>query len=187
MSKTCAMFGSARPAPSDPLYQSSKAAAAILASAGWTIATGGGPGLMEACNQGAKSCCEGGTCSLGYSIFLPFESCTNDAVQCDCHHDNFFSRLKQFTDECDAFIALPGGYGTLLEVLTVVQLLQVNHMKPKPLILVGDMLGNIMRYSSNLMWRDRFIGDDEQSFWWCAKTPEEAAERVVLYEASRMT
>ena len=121
--KTVAMFGSARPKPETELYYNTVQAARLLASNGWTIATGGGPGLMEAANVGAKLGCEGSTCSLGYSIYLPFESEVNCAVQCNCHHDNFFTRLKQFTDECDAFIALPGGYGTELEILTVVQLL----------------------------------------------------------------
>ena len=134
---------------------------------------------MEAANVGAESTCQGGTCSLGYSIYLPFEAQTNHAVQRDTHHDNFFTRLQQFTDECDAFIALPGGYGTLLEVLIVVQLLQVRHMETKPLILVGSMLHDIMNYASNRMWRERFISDDEQCFWWNTSTPLEAAERLI--------
>lgn len=180
--KTVALFGSARPKEVSPIYRETVDAAQYLAENGWTIATGGGPGLMEAANIGAKRVCEGGTCSLGYSIYLPFESETNSAVQLDNHHDNFFTRLKQFTDDCDAFIALPGGYGTLLEILTVVQLLQVHHMEAKPLILVGGMWDNIMKYTSNLMWRERYIGDDEQFFWWCAKTPMAAAERLVAYD-----
>lgn len=180
--KTVALFGSARPKGVSPIYRETVDAAQYLAENGWTIATGGGPGLMEAANIGAKRVCEGGTCSLGYSIYLPFESETNSAVQLDSHHDNFFTRLKQFTDDCDAFIALPGGYGTLLEILTVVQLLQVGHMESKPLILVGGMWDGIMKYTSNLMWRERYIGDDEQFFWSCAKTPMEAAQRLVAYD-----
>lgn len=177
--KTVAMFGSARPRPSQEIYQQTTAAAKLLAEHGWTIATGGGPGLMEAANIGARSGCEGSTCSLGYSIYLPFEAETNPAVQVDSHHRNFFTRLQQFTDECDAFIALPGGYGTMLEILTVVQLLQVGHMENKPLILVGSMLHDVMNYMSNRMWRERFISDDEQYFWWNTSTPLEAAERLI--------
>lgn len=177
--KTVAMFGSARPQPGTALYKETTQAARLLAKNGWTIATGGGPGLMEAANLGAKAGCEGCTCSLGYSIYLPFESEINCAVQCNCHHDNFFTRLKQFTDECNAFIALPGGYGTMLEILTVIQLLQVQHMEKKPLILVGSMWHDIMSYASNRMWRGRFIGDEEQYFHWNAMTPIEAAERLL--------
>ncbi len=134
---------------------------------------------MEAANTGAESAYKGGTCSFGYSIYLPFESETNSAVQRDCYHDNFFTRLKQFTDECHAFIALPGGYGSMLEILTVVQLLQVEHMENKPLILVGRMWEEIMRSVSHKMWLERYISDDEQFFWWYSRTPLEAAERLM--------
>lgn len=134
---------------------------------------------MEAANTGAEGVCKGGACSLGYSIYLPFESETNAAVQCDSHHDNFFSRLKQFTDECDAFIALPGGYGTQLEILTVVQLLQVGHMVDKPLILVGDMWKKIMHLTAEHLFVNGFISDKEKIFWRYAKTPLEAAERLI--------
>jgi uncharacterized protein (TIGR00730 family) len=177
--KTVAMFGSARPGPETEVYYGTVQAARLLAESGWTIATGGGPGLMEAANVGAKLGCEGSTCSLGYSIYLPFESSTNPAVQRDSHHDNFFTRLKQFTDDCDAFIALPGGYGTLLEILTVIQLLQVRHMNNKPLILVGQMWDNIMTYSSSMMWLAGYIGDSEQCFHRKATSPIQAAELLL--------
>jgi len=177
--KTVAMFGSARPTDTHPVYRETVQAARLLADNGWTIATGGGPGLMEAANVGAEGACRGGTCSLGYSIYLPFESETNAAVQRDSHHDNFFTRLKQFTDDCDAFIALPGGVGTLLEIVTVAQLLQVGHMENKPLILVGRMWEEIMRGVSHRMWLERYISDEEQSFWWYSRTPLEAASRLM--------
>ena len=173
--KTVAMFGSARPKPETELYYNTVQAARLLASNGWTIATGGGPGLMEAANVGAKLGCEGSTCSLGYSIYLPFESETNAAVQRDSHHDNFFTRLKQFTDDCDAFIALPGGYGTLLEVMTVVQLLQVGHLENKPLILVGPTWRRVMNYTAAHLHSNEFIYDEDRNLWRYARTPLEAA------------
>lgn len=179
MTKTVAMFGSARPKETDKIYQQSQDAARILSSAGWTVATGGGPGLMQACNEGAlQACKEGSTCSLGYSIFLPFEAETNPSVQVDHHHQTFFSRLEEFAT-CDAFIALPGGWGTLLEVLTVVQLLQVGHMEPRPLILVGEDLRQIMTTSEVLLKESGFVGVDEGPFYEYAKDPVEAA-RLLL-------
>ena len=185
--KTVAIFGSARPAATTELYYDTVQASRLLAENGWTIATGGGPGLMEAANTGAKIGCEGNTCSLGYSIYLPFEAETNAAVQLDSHHRNFFTRLQQFTDDCDAFIALPGGVGTQLEILTVVQLLQVKHMKNKPLILVGSMWHDIMSYTMNRMWRDRFISDDEQSFWYNAMTPMQASEKLIHMDENNIS
>jgi len=174
---TVALFGSARPEEDSVLYRETVEAAALLAENGWTIATGGGPGLMEAANVGAKSICgDEGICSLGYSIYLPFEAETNDAVQVDTHHNDFFTRLKQFTDDCDAFIALPGGYGTLLEVMTVVQLLQVGHMEDKPLILVGPMWRKVMTYVAAHLHSNEFISDfDKENLWRYSKTPLEAA------------
>lgn len=176
--KTVAMFGSARPTPDQEIYQQTTAAAQLLVEGGWRVCTGGGPGLMEAANKGAKEACQGGVCSFGYSIFLPFEAETNEHVQEDTHHKTFFTRLEQFSD-ADAFIALPGGYGTQLEILTVVQLLQVGHMEPRPLILVGPMWKKIFEMTSSYLFAHEFISSTEQSFWRYAKTPEEAARMLL--------
>jgi len=173
---TVALFGSARPEKDSVLYRETVEASALLAENGWTIATGGGPGLMEAANVGAKSVCgDEGVCSLGYSIYLPFEADTNDAVQVNTHHDDFFTRLKQFTDDCDAFIALPGGVGTHLEIMTVIQLLQVGHMVDKPLILVGLMWRKIMDYTAAHLLSNEFISDGDRDLWRYSRTPLEAA------------
>ena len=179
MTKTVAMFGSARPEPSSEVYQQSKDAARVLSAAGWTIATGGGPGLMQACNEGAlEACFDGKVCSLGYSIYLPFEAETNPAVQHDTHHKTFFTRLEQFS-QCDAFIALPGGYGTMLEILTVVQLLQVEHIKPVPLILVGNEWYKLMQLTEFALKQRGFVSDYEKDFWDYADDPVEAAEQLL--------
>lgn len=179
MTKTVAMFGSARPEPSSEVYQQSKEAARILSAAGWTIATGGGPGLMQACNEGAlEVCSDGNVCSLGYSIYLPFEAETNPAVQHDTHHKTFFTRLEQFS-QCDAFIALPGGYGTMLEILTVVQLLQVKHIKPVPLILVGDEWHTLLWRTESLLKRSGYVGRHEGPYWDYATDPVKAALQLL--------
>lgn len=179
MTKTVAMFGSARPGPGTIWYEDSKEAARKLSAAGWTIATGGGPGLMQACNEGAlEACSEGSVCSLGYSIYLPFEAATNHAVQEDTHHKNFFTRLEQFS-QCDAFIALPGGWGTLLEILTVIQLLQVDHLKPVPLVLAGAEWHNILSQCEFLLKKGRFVGVDEGPFYTLARTAQDAADQIL--------
>ena len=176
--KKVAMFGSARTKSISPLYKGTTDAAKLLVKKGWTVATGGGPGLMEAANLGAKSVCEDGVCSLGYSIFLPFEAETNEHVQEDHHHKNFFTRLEEFAT-CDAFIALPGGYGTILEIMTVVQLLQVNHIGPRPLILVGAENLIIMERMELMLKKSGYVGIDEGPYWDIAKNPMEAA-RLLL-------
>ena len=176
--KKVAMFGSARTRSTQKLYRSTVDAAKLLVNNGWTVATGGGPGLMEAANKGAKAVCDEGVCSLGYSIFLPFEAETNAHVQEDHHHKNFFTRLEEFST-CDAFIALPGGWGTLLEILTVVQLLQVNHMEPRPLILVGAENAVIMERAEYMLKSSGYVGTQEGPFWKLASNPISAA-RLLL-------
>lgn len=176
--KTVAMFGSARVKSVTPLYQNTVDAATLLVKKGWRVCTGGGPGLMEAANLGAKQACQEGVCSFGYSIYLPFEAETNEHVQEDTHHQTFFTRLEQFAD-ADAFIALPGGWGTLLEILTVIQLLQVKHMEPRPLILVGAENLVIMERAEIMLKKSGYVGIEEGPFWDSAKNPMEAA-RLLL-------
>jgi uncharacterized protein (TIGR00730 family) len=177
--KTVALFGSAKVTPDQAIYRETTKAAQLLAENGWCIATGGGPGLMEAANIGAKQGCTGATCSLGYSIYLPNEACTNAAVQINSHHNDFFTRLKQFTDDCSAFIALPGGVGTKLEILTVAQLLQVGHIEPRPLILVGPMWKKIMDYSIKHLHANGFVSDCDLQLWAYAKKPMDAARMLL--------
>lgn len=176
--KKVAMFGSARSKSTQSLYRGTVDAAKLLVNNGWTVATGGGPGLMEAANKGAKAVCEEGICSLGYSIFLPFEAETNKHVQEDHHHKTFFTRLEEFA-ACDAFIALPGGWGTLLEILTVVQLVQVGHMEPRPLILVGAQNAVIMERAEYMLKGAGYVGTDEGPFWHITSTPMSAARMLL--------
>ena len=178
MTKLVAMFGSARTRPMEPLYESTSQAASILVKHGWTVCTGGGPGLMEAANKGAKAACQDGVCSFGYSIYLPFEAETNEHVQDDHHHSTFFTRLEEFA-QADAFLALPGGWGTLLEILTVVQLLQVGHMDPKPLILVGQENALIMERAELMLKRRGYVGAKEGPFWHLSNNPVKAAKLLL--------
>ena len=177
-----ALFGSARPQPTDPIYQEVERQAALLTDAGWQIATGGGPGLMEAANKAAVQHCTDGVCSLGYSIYLPFEATTNDHVQQDTHHDTFFTRLDQFC-KCDAFIANPGGIGTLLEILMVAQLNQVDLMD-KPLSLVGEAWKSIMDNAHDLLLRDGYISPGDNTCWTYAQTPVNAALELLSIQRS---
>ena len=177
--RTVALFGSARPSKDTELYQDVREQARILTKAGWTIATGGGPGLMEAANEGAKSVCEEGcTCSLGYSIWLPFEPCTNPHVQQDTHHQTFFTRLQQFCGDCDAFIANPGGFGTQLEILMALQLKQVGIID-KPIILVGTMWEQLMTHTAHELAVNGYISNEDRRLFDFAPTPQDAAHLLL--------
>ena len=129
------IFGSARIAEESPIYQLVEDLAEALAQQGVDIVTGGGPGLMEAANKGAKKGSQDGARSIGLPIELPFESDANSHLDVKSHHRRFSSRLDEFMRLTHAVIVVPGGIGTLLELFYTWQLLQVSHIKDRPLIL----------------------------------------------------
>lgn len=143
------IFGSARLAPGSPGYEATKACAAALAELGCDIITGGGPGLMQAANEGAHS--SGRAQSLGIRVDLPFEQEVNSFVTQAFEHRTFFTRLHQFVLTSDAYIVAPGGIGTVLETLMIWQLLQVGHLRGTPLILVGAMWPGLVEWARTNM------------------------------------
>jgi uncharacterized protein (TIGR00730 family) len=145
------IFGSARTKPGTPGYEATKRAAAELAEMGCDIITGGGPGLMQAANEGAASAPERAQ-SVGIRVALPFEQASNAFVTRVFEHRTFFTRLHQFVLTSDAFIVAPGGIGTVLETMMIWQLLQVGHLeKTTPLILVGDMWPGLVEWAKSTM------------------------------------
>jgi uncharacterized protein (TIGR00730 family) len=134
------IFGSSRIRRGDPIYDEVKKLSFELARMGVDIVTGGGPGLMEAANAGAvEGQIESHARSFGLAIHLPSEEAANPFVDKVFRHRTFFSRLHHFIRLSSAFIVMPGGIGTALELFMVWQLLQVKHMKEHPLIMVGTM------------------------------------------------
>ena len=134
------IFGSSRIRRGDPIYEEVKKLSFELARMGIDIVTGGGPGLMEAANAGAvEGQIDSHARSFGLAIHLPTEEAANPFVDKVFRHRTFFSRLHHFVRLSSAFIVMPGGIGTALELFMVWQLLQVKHMKEHPLILVGTM------------------------------------------------
>jgi uncharacterized protein (TIGR00730 family) len=134
------IFGSSRIRRGDPIYDEVFKLSFELARMGVDIVTGGGPGLMEAANSGAIEGQAGSKArSFGLAIHLPTEESANPFVDKVFRHRTFFSRLHHFVRLSSAFIVMPGGIGTALELFMVWQLMQVKHMKEHPLILVGTM------------------------------------------------
>lgn len=144
------IFGSARLRPGSFGYEETKRAAAALARMGCDIITGGGPGLMQAANEGAASA-PGRAKSLGIRVELPFEQESNAFVTEAFEHRTFFTRLHQFVLASDAFIVAPGGIGTVLELTLIWQLLQVRHMQDAPLLLVGKMWPGLVEWAKHTM------------------------------------
>src|SRR3974390_2699393 len=134
------IFGSARAKPGTFAYDEVKSVPPAMAGMGCDIITGGGPGLMQAANEGAAAAnAPERNRSVGIRVDLPFEQEVNPFVEQAFEHKTFFSRLHHFVLVSDAFVVAPGGIGTVLELMMIWQLLQVKHVHDAPLILVGRM------------------------------------------------
>jgi uncharacterized protein (TIGR00730 family) len=144
------IFGSARAKPGTFGYEETKRVAAALADMGCDVITGGGPGLMQAANEGAATAPER-VQSVGIRVDLPFEDDVNAFVTEAFVHRTFFTRLHQFVLTSDAFIVAPGGIGTVLETMMIWQLLQVKHLQDTPLILVGKMWPGLIEWARSSM------------------------------------
>src|SRR5262245_10318563 len=142
------IFGSARLQPGSFGYEETKRAAAALAAMDCDIITGGGPGLMQAANEGATS---KHAHSVGIRVELPFEQDVNAFVTEAFEHRTFFTRLHQFVLASDAFLVAPGGVGTVLEMMLIWQLLQVKHLENRPLLLVGAMWPGLVEWARHSM------------------------------------
>ena len=129
-----AVFGSARTPEGDPTYELARRIGAELAKAGFAVITGGGPGAMEAANRGAH---EAGGLSIGCNIELPHEQHLNRYVDLSVEFHYFFARKVMFVKYADAFVILPGGFGTLDELFEAVTLVQTRKVTSFPLVLMG--------------------------------------------------
>lgn len=129
-----AIFGSARTPPDDPEYKAAQETAALLARAGCSVITGGGPGIMEAANRGAF---EAGGTSVGCNIELPHEQGSNSYLTLSLKFKYFFVRKMMFVKYSDAFIIFPGGFGTMDELFEALTLIQTRKIHNFPVVLYG--------------------------------------------------
>ena len=148
------IFGSARLKPGTIVYDQVKQLAAELTRMGCDIISGGGPGLMQAANEGTLSIGpQPAKRSVGIRVELPFEQELNPFVGQAYQHRTFFSRLHHFMIVSDAFVVVPGGIGSLLEMSLAWQLLQVRRLYNTPLILVGKMWAELVEWGQRSMLR----------------------------------
>jgi uncharacterized protein (TIGR00730 family) len=135
LGRAVSVFGSARTHPDHPEYGAARELGAALARAGYAVITGGGPGVMEAANRGAS---EAGGTSVGLGIELPFEQRLNDWVDLGITFRYFFARKTMFVKYAQAFVIMPGGFGTLDELFEALTLLQTRKVTRFPVILFGE-------------------------------------------------
>jgi uncharacterized protein (TIGR00730 family) len=132
--KGVSVFGSARTKPGTEEYVLAEKIGRVLAEAGYSVITGGGPGIMEAANKGASAA---GGQSVGLGIELPFEQSLNDYIDVGIEFRYFFVRKTMFVKYSEAFVVLPGGFGTLDELFEAVTLVQTTKITRFPIVLVG--------------------------------------------------
>ena len=135
VSRGVSLFGSARTPVGDPDYELARETAAILGEAGFAIITGGGPGIMQAANQGAR---EVGAQSIGLNIELPFEQQFNPYVDIALRFHYFFTRKVMFVRYSSGFVVLPGGFGTMDELFEALTLIQTGKILHFPVVLLGS-------------------------------------------------
>lgn len=151
------VFGSARVKSSDPMYHMAAEVGRRLAGAGFTVITGGGPGVMEAANRGAF---EAGGASIGLGIELPFEQSLNEYLTLGITFHYFFARKTMFLKYSQGFVVLPGGFGTLDELFEALVLAQTGKVTRFPIVLVGrDYWGGLIRWLRDSPLDSGFIAD----------------------------
>jgi uncharacterized protein (TIGR00730 family) len=150
------IFGSARTRPDDPEYARARETARLVGEAGLAVITGGGPGVMEAANRGAR---DAGALSIGLNIELPFEQGLNRFVDLGLEFHYFFARKIMFVRYASGFVVFPGGFGTLDELFESLTLIQTGKVRNFPVVLVGS------DYWSDLVeWlRRRVLGEGKIS------------------------
>lgn len=153
------IFGSARTAPSDPGYQKAEQLAARLVKNKFAVITGGGGGIMEAANKGAS---EAGGVSVGLNIRLPFEQKPNPFANIQIEFKYFFIRKVMFIKYAQAYIIMPGGFGTLDELFEAVTLIQTHRIKPLPVILMGsDYWDGLIEWIREQLLRNNMISSED--------------------------
>lgn len=176
MGPCVSIFGSARVLPTDETYVKTVAVARKLAEQGFNIITGGGPGVMEAANKGAQ---EGGAQSIGLNIRLPFEQKMNPYVDIKLDFQYFFVRKVMFIKYAQAYVGMPGGFGTLDEIFEALTLIQTKRIRPFPLLLVGSAYWkSLWDWIQNTLLARTLISPEDMDLVTIVDDPDEVARII---------
>ena len=178
------VFGSARFQEGSEYYRQGVEVGRELARAGFAVITGGGPGMMEAANRGAR---EAGGVSIGCNIVLPFEQKPNPYVDEVVHFNYFFARKVMLVKYSCAFICLPGGFGTLDEMFEAATLVQCHKIGPFPLILIGKSFWKNLIELLYDMLREGAISEEDTGFGFVTDSPSEAVRMILSSQPATVT
>ena len=178
------IFGSSRTKPEDAYYQSAEQLAFKLAEKGYSIITGGGPGIMEAANKGAY---EAGGTSIGLNIELPFEQIPNKFQNVKLEFNYFFARKVMFVKYSMSYVCMPGGFGTLDEFFESLTLMQTNKIYPMPLILFGtDYWSGLLDWIKDQACQRGYINEKDFKLVSITDSVDEAVELIESHKAWKL-
>ena len=177
------MFGSARIPPSHPYFAKAETIARLLSDAGFSVISGGGPGLMEAANRGAHA---GKSPAIGLNILLPHEQSGNDFQDVSYSFRYFFTRKMMFVRFASAYVVLPGGFGTLDELSECLTLVQTGKSRRIPIILVGaDFWSGLLDWFSDTLIAEGMIDAGDLGLMQIIEEPEAIVEAIFHFYENR--
>ena len=177
------VFGSARTEPDHPNYKLAEEIAMELSNAGFSVVSGGGPGIMEAANKGAY---HGKSPSIGLNIQLPTEQIGNQYQDIKLHFRHFFSRKVMFVKYASAYVVLPGGFGTLDELVEILTLVQTGKSRKIPIILVQSAFWQgLIDWFTNTLVREGTIEEKDLKLFQIVNTPKEVVNAIFAHYQNR--
>jgi hypothetical protein len=170
------IFGSARSKPGDKYYAMAEELGRMLANEGFSVITGGGPGIMEAANKGAY---EAGGQSVGLNIVLPFEQKSNPYTTIHINFRYFFVRKVMFVKYAMSYVIFPGGFGTMDELFEALTLIQTDKLKPFPVIMIGsEYWAGLLKWIEDTMLKEGMILPEDRSIFTLVDSPKDAVEII---------
>jgi uncharacterized protein (TIGR00730 family) len=171
------IFGSARVREGDPPYEQARTSARRFAERGWSVVTGGGPGVMEGANRGAK---EGGGMSVGFNIQLPHEQRSNPYLDISVTFRHFYVRKTMFVKAAEGFVVFPGGFGTVDELFEALTLIQTGKVLHFPVVLFDtDYWGELLDWVKGEVLVDGMISPEDLELLFVTDDVEEVLARVL--------
>ena len=175
------IFGSARVDEGHPAYEAARDVGRRFAEAGFVVVTGGGPGVMEAANRGAK---DGGGLSVGFNIVLPHEQQSNPYIDVGLTFKHFYVRKTMFVKAAEGFVIFPGGFGTLDELFEALTLIQTGKILDFPVVLFDtDYWGELVDWIQSELLADGMVSPEDLELLHVTDDPEETVRTgVTCYE-----